>query len=168
MERMSTDTTVIQDPLEAARRLGLDYGVEKFARAMHCNAQVLRNQLNPEQEQHNLGLARAMAMTDIADNDIILAAWAAHRGKVLIQIPDGSLSDDELMDDILKLDDHHGDFAKTLRAARQDGVIDPAEHRILVLLLRKIMAQAATLEHGVGSQVREVPPVATISGGGKR
>lgn len=154
---------VTHDPLEAARAMARRFGIERLARLLGRHPQVLRNQLNPEQEGHQLALATAVAMTDVLDDNAILVAWAASRGFVMVKVPTGSATEEELLDDVLELEEHHGDFAKTLRTARADGVIDESEVKALVSLLRRVIAQAATLERGVTSQVREVPAI-----GGRR
>lgn len=159
MDRMSRTPVVIHDPLEAARRVAQDYpgGIAALARKLGRNPQVLAHQLNPEQEHHNLGLATAVAMTDAAEDERILDSWAALRGKVLVSVPDGSVGDEELFDSVLLLDQLKGDFAQHLVNARRDGVIDPAEHMVLVSVLRKVQQQTANLEQGVGAQVRRLP-----------
>lgn len=145
------------DPLEAARRLGHDHGIATIARKLGRNPQVLSHQLNPEAEQHHLGLATAIAMTELTNNECILESWAALRGKVLVALPAGTASEEELLDDVLGLDSLHGDFAKQLIEARKDGVIDSKEYDVLVLLLRRVIQRAANLEKGIGSQVRDRP-----------
>lgn len=161
MERMSQRLAVIQDPLEAARRLAYDFkgGIAALARLLGRNPQVLAHQLNPEQEHHNLGLATAIAMTEAADDERILDAWAAQRGKVVIALPEGSVGEEELFDEVLKLGVLQGDFANQLVKARSDGVIDPTENLVLVALLRRFQQQTANIEQGIGAQVRSLPPV---------
>lgn len=160
MPGTSRDGRPLQDPLEIARRIAMDFrgGIAALARRLGRHEKVLAHQLNPEAEGHHLGLATAIAITDLADDDGILDAWAALRGKVLVSLPEAASGDEELLDDVLELEENHGDFARALRAARADGVIDAREHLALVTLLRKVMSQAATLERGVGAQVREIPP----------
>lgn len=153
------------DPLEAARRLGLDFGIAALARKMGRHVQVLSHQLNPEQEGHHLSLATAIAMTDLTNDERILQAWAAERGKLLVAVPVAAANEDELLDQVLELDELHGDFARNLHSARKDGVIDPSEFKLLSQLLHRVMVHAATLQGAVGSQVRSIP---AITAGGKR
>lgn len=149
----------LQDPLEVARRIAMDHpgGIAAIARKLGRHEKVLAHQLNPEAEGHHLGLATAIAITELTGDDGILCAWAALRGQVLVAVPAGAVGEEELLDDVLQLEENHGEFARVLRSARSDGVIDEREHQALVALLRKIMSQSATLERGVGAQVRQIP-----------
>lgn len=145
------------DPLEAARRLGHDHGIARLARLMGMNERTLAHQLNPEQDGHRLGLGTAIAMTELTGDEAILDAWAALRGKTVVAMPPLTASEDELLDDVLALDDLQGEFARALKGARADGVIDPTEYRLLAQVLHRMAGQTAKLRGQIGSQVREKP-----------
>jgi len=146
------------DPLEAARRLGHDVGIADLARKMGMNERVLAHQLNPEQEGHKLGLQTAIAMTELSNDNRILEAWAAARGRVCIPVPNAQASDEELLDECLGLDVAHGDFGRHLIDARRDGVIDACEFQVATQLLHRVMAQAASIQSDLAGQVRAIPP----------
>lgn len=165
---MTLSPAPLHDPLEEARRLGLDFTIADLARRMGMNERVLAHQLNPEQEFHKLGLATAIAMTEITNDNRILQAWAAARGCVCVPVPRITASEDELLDMCLGLDVAHGDFGKRLITARRDGVIDAGEFKALTQLLHRLMAQAASIQGDLAGQVRERPADYRVQRGSER
>jgi len=73
-------------PLDAAYHTAHQYkgGVHALALSMGVSGNVLQNKVNPNNTTHHLTLAEAVAMMDMADNDAILMAIAAHRGYDLV------------------------------------------------------------------------------------
>lgn len=75
------------DVLDAAYHTAHSYkgGVHALAVSMGVSGNVLQNKVNPNNTTHHLTLAEAVAMMDLADNDAILMAIAAHRGYDLMR-----------------------------------------------------------------------------------
>lgn len=114
-------------PLEAAASIAGDFNVSDIARAMAKSPTTLSNKLNTNIDSHVLTLQEAIAIQHITEDSRILNAWAYSEGKTVIDLPDVGLSDDELADQVLHLQETAGDFAKSVRLARADGIITQTE-----------------------------------------
>tara|TARA_B100001059_G_scaffold16217_2_gene13284 strand:+ start:4678 stop:5205 length:528 start_codon:yes stop_codon:yes gene_type:complete len=114
-------------PLEAAASIAGDFNVSDIARAMAKSPTTLSNKLNTNIDSHVLTLQEAIAIQHITEDCRILNAWAYSEGKTVIDLPEVSLSDEELADQVLHLQEAAGDFAKSVRLAREDGIITQTE-----------------------------------------
>lgn len=114
-------------PLEAAASIASDFNVSDIARAMAKSPTTLSNKLNTNIDSHVLTLQEAIAIQHITGDSRILNAWAYSLGKTVIDLPEVGLSDDELADQVLHLQETAGDFAKSVRLARADGIITQTE-----------------------------------------
>jgi len=114
-------------PLEAAASIAGDFNVSEIARAMAKYPTTLSNKLNTNVESHVLSLPEAIAIQRVTNDFRILNAWAYSEGKIVIDLPEVGLSDDEVADQLLTLQETIGDFAKTFRLARQKGVITQSD-----------------------------------------
>ncbi|MEV3830172.1 phage regulatory CII family protein [Aeromonas allosaccharophila] len=144
----------------AAYLLGKDHNISEFARLMGKGETVLANKLNPDCDSHHLNLGEAVAITELTGDHRIVEAWAASIGKVLVDLPAGVVSDDDLVEQVLLAQSVFGKLMQAIHDARADGVIDRVEHS----QIERIGTQAA--EHVLGlisttsANVRNLPAAA--------
>ncbi|EIS3744303.1 phage regulatory CII family protein [Aeromonas hydrophila] len=163
-----TETSTLSKPsvsrpnvLVAAYLLGKDHNISEIARLMGKGETVLANKLNPDCDSHHLNLGEAVAITELTGDNRILDAWAASRGKALVDLPAGVVSDDDLVEQVLLAQSVFGKLMQSIHDARADGVIDRMEHG----QIERIGTQAA--EHVLGLirttavNVRTLPPAAS-------
>ncbi|MGN5160393.1 phage regulatory CII family protein [Aeromonas dhakensis] len=149
------------DVLASAYLLGQHHNISELARLMGKGATVLANKLNPDCDSHHLNLGEAVAITELTGDNRILEAWAASRGKALVDLPAGVVSDDDLVEQVLLAQSVFGKLMQSIHDARADGVIDRMEHG----QIERIGTQAA--EHVLGLirttavNVRTLPPAAS-------
>lgn len=146
-----TETSTLSKPsvsrpnvLVAAYLLGKDHNISEIARLMGKGETVLANKLNPDCDSHHLNLGEAVAITELTGDNRILKAWAASRGKALVDLPTGVVSDDDLVEQVLLAQSVFGKLMQSIHDARADGVIDRMEHG----QIERIGTQAA--EHVLG------------------
>ncbi|AMQ45054.1 transcriptional regulator [Aeromonas veronii] len=145
------------DVLLAAYLLGKSHNISEFARLMGKGETVLANKLNPDCDSHHLNLGEAVALTELTGDHRIVEAWAASLGKVLVDLPAGVVSDDDLVEQVLLAQSVFGKLMQAIHDARADGVIDRVEHS----QIERIGTQAA--EHVLGlisttaANVRNLP-----------
>lgn len=148
------------DVLLAAYLLGKSHNISEFARLMGKGETVLANKLNPDCDSHHLNLGEAVAITELTGDHRIVEAWAASLGKVLVDLPAGVVSDDDLVEQVLLAQSVFGKLMQAIHDARADGVIDRVEHS----QIERIGTQAA--EHVLGlisttaANVRNLPAAA--------
>jgi hypothetical protein len=151
------------DVLVAAYQLGQATNISDLARKLGKSPVVLANKLNPDCDSHHLNLGEAVAITELADDNGILAAWAAGRGLLLVTRPLGSVCDDELVEQVLLAQSVFGKLMQAIHDARADGVIDRMEHgqieRVGTLVAEHVMG----LISSTGVNVRPLP--VTTKGG---
>lgn len=145
------------DVLLAAYLLGKSHNISELARLMGKGETVLANKLNPDCDSHHLNLGEAVAVTELTGDHRIVEAWAASLGKVLVDLPAGVVSDDDLVEQVLLAQSVFGKLMQAIHDARADGVIDRVEHS----QIERIGTQAA--EHVLGlisttaANVRNLP-----------
>lgn len=149
-------------PLEAAASIASDFNISEIARVMAKSPTTLSNKLNANIESHVLTLQEAIAIQNITNDSRILNAWAYSEGKTIIDLPEVGLSDDEVADQLLKLQETIGDFAKTFRLARQKGVITEPDFDAIQKNTLSIITTALQLNAEIEQMVRPDPnePVA--------
>lgn len=118
-------------PLEAAASIASDFNVSEIARVMAKSPTTLSNKLNTNIDSHVLTLQEAIAIQNITNDSRILNAWAYSEGKTVIDLPDVGLSDEELADQVLMLQETTGDYAKSVRYSRADGVITASDFDVI-------------------------------------
>lgn len=144
-------------PIMAAYQLGHSYGVERFAAETYQNAGSMYNKLNPENDSNHLYLRDAILLTEKANDDAILSAWAQQRGGVFVKLPANLNCEEELSDQLMKLSEEVGLTAGEIRTSRGDGVIDPAEYERIKANIMALVTEALTLKALIKDQVRELP-----------
>ncbi|MFP2768068.1 phage regulatory CII family protein [Oceanisphaera sp. KMM 10153] len=143
--------------MAAAYLLGQQHNISELARLLGKSGNILSNKLNPDCDTHHLTLAEAVAITELADDDTILEAWAHSRGKALVSVPSGESTDEELADQVMLVNEVMGAVFQELRLARKDGVIDPQEHKTITSAVQSAVRELMNLEADVAASVRDLP-----------
>lgn len=118
---------------DAAYDVAHDYpgGLKTLAARMDANYDVLRNKLNPNPTAENrnvLTLKEAVKITDLANDNRILQAWASERDCILVQLPKVEECDNvELLAKFTQVLSDMGELAKTHSDAIADGVVNDRE-----------------------------------------
>ena len=72
-----------------------------MARLMSCKRpSTLINKFNPACEGHHLTLSEAIAVTEFTNDNAIISAWALSRGQMLVDMPAGAVSDEDLVEQV--------------------------------------------------------------------
>lgn len=150
-------STVSPDVLVAAQQLGHRLNISELARHMGKSPTILANKLNPDCDTHHLTLGEAVAITELSGDNGILESWAHLRGKVLVDIPVGSMNDEELADQVMLIQSVFGQMMQTIYQARADGVIDRLEHSAIERIGTEVAQQVIGLIKSTGANVREFP-----------
>lgn len=152
------------DVLLAAYLLGKRTNISEIARLLGKGTTILANKLNPECDSHHLYLGEAVAITEMTNDNSILEAWAASRGKALVDIPAGSVSDDDLVEQVLLAQAIFGQLMQVIHDARRDGVIDRLEQAQIERVGRESAQHVLGLITSTGANVREVRELNTGRG----
>lgn len=115
---------------DAAYHVVHDYegGAHALAARLGTTGATLGNKVRPNYERNKLSLDDAVQITDFANDDRILYAWAAHRGLSIIdKRPEACSSPLSLFTCILDVTQGQGDVAKAIADAIADGRITPNE-----------------------------------------
>lgn len=148
---------VTRCPMAAAADLRNHHNISALARMLGKSEKTLASKLNNDSDYdtHNLNLREAIAITEITGDERILAAWAVSRGKILIEIPTVSLTDEEFSDVLLQVQATQGELARAIIESRADGVITEADytaiHRNTLIAIQQLLQLDAELK----AQVRE-------------
>lgn len=116
--------------LDTLRAVAHDYkgGCESLAPRLGMSAAVLRSKVNPNTDTHKATLMDAVQITDMADDDRVLEAWARDRGYALVHLPDVEGCTDaaivELMGEAWST---HGLVGKEICKTLEDGRVEHKE-----------------------------------------
>ncbi|GJA86867.1 phage regulatory CII family protein [Aeromonas caviae] len=164
--RVKRDHSHLSDPIDAAYQMSRRYNITDLAKLMgNKRPTTLNNKFNPQCEDHHLTLSEAMAVTELTGDNAILQAWALSRGHVLVALPDSTVSEEELADQVMTVTSVVGAVFGELHLARQDGVIDPIERQAITAAVHRAIRELLSLEESVASQVRPLP--VAVQGGAK-
>ncbi|TNH91111.1 transcriptional regulator [Aeromonas hydrophila] len=148
------------DVMAAAYLLGQATNISDLARKLGKSPVVLANKMNPDCDSHHLNLGEAVAVTELADDNRILEAWATGRGLMLVARPHGSVSDDELVEQVLLAQSVFGKLMQAIHDARIDGVIDLLEQGQIERVGTLVAEQVMGLISSTGANVRPLPVTA--------
>lgn len=116
---------------DAAYAVAHDYrgGTDSLAPRIGLSGAMLRNKVNPNNDTHKLTLVEAVRMTDAADDERILSAWASQRNSVLVRLPEPTEQPDneELLNLFMRLTAEFGALAQRHQEATEDGEVDDQE-----------------------------------------
>ena len=117
----------ILDTLHAVAH-GYKGGCESLAPRIGMSAAVLRSKVNPNTETHQATLMNAVQITEMADDDRVLEAWARERGYALVKIPNvESCSDAAIVEMMGEAWSTHGDVGKEICKTLEDGRVEEKE-----------------------------------------
>ncbi|MEN9531932.1 MAG: hypothetical protein RIQ83_1156 [Pseudomonadota bacterium] len=163
----TTETSTLSKPpvsrpdvLVAAYLLGQSHNISEMARLMGKGATVLANKLNPDCDSHHLNLGEAVAVTELTGDHRIVEAWAASLGKVLVDLPAGAVSDDDLVEQVLLAQSVFGKLMQAIHDARADGVIDRMEHSQIEQVGTQVTEHVLGLIRSTAANVRQLPVAA--------
>jgi hypothetical protein len=115
---------------DTAHSVAHDYkgGCESLAPRMGLSANVLRNKVDPRKDSHKLTLDEAVRMSDMAEDDRVLEAWARHRGFALVKMPDVTgCSDGAIVELMGEAWSTHGEVGKQICKTLEDGRVEEKE-----------------------------------------
>ncbi|SMG00356.1 phage regulatory CII family protein [Burkholderia singularis] len=118
--------------IDAAYAVVHDYpgGSESLAPRVGLSGAMLRNKVNPNNDTHKLVLAEAVRITDVANDDRILDAWARERGYALVKIPSAeNCSDGEIVELMAKTWETNGEIGKEIIRTFEDNRVE--RHEVL-------------------------------------
>ncbi|WNO60420.1 phage regulatory CII family protein [Rheinheimera sp. MMS21-TC3] len=129
-KNMRQPSRASQDPMYAAASITDDHNISALAKLMGKNEKTLAAKLNNDHEydNHHLHFVEVIALTELTDDERILKAWATSRGKALINLPTSNLTDDELSDLLLSVQESVGVLSGAIRASRANGVISESAY----------------------------------------
>lgn len=153
---LNNELSSCSDVLVAAQQLGQRHNISELARLLGKSQVILANKLNPDCDGNHLNIGEAVAITELADDNGILDAWAASRGKVLVDIPAGVTTDEELADLVMIVSESVAQVFSAYRDARRDGVIDRHERQEIGQCVRGAIRDLLSLDAEIGGQVREL------------
>ena len=155
--RVERDNSHASDPIEAVYQLGRRYNITQMARLMSCKRpSTLINKFNPACEGHHLTLSEAIAVTEFTNDNAIISAWALSRGQMLVDMPAGAVSDEDLVDQVLLAQAIFGQLMQTIHGARSDGIVDRLEQSEIDSIGRSVAQHVLSLIATTGANVREL------------
>lgn len=149
--------TVSRDVLLAAYLLGQNCNLSEVARRLGKGPTVLANKFNPECDSHHLTLGEAVAVTELTGDERILSTWALLRGKALVSLPGGAVSDDDLVEQVLLAQSVFGRLMQAIHDARADGVIDRIEQGQIERVGIEATEHVMSLIRSTGANIRPLP-----------
>lgn len=149
------------DVMAAAYGIGHRYNASELARRMGRKPGEFCKKLNPECDDRHLTLAEAAAITELTDDNAILEAWSASRGKALVDLPAGAVSDDDLVEQVLLAQAVFGKLMQAIHDARADGVIDRMEHGQIERVGTQVAEHVLGLISTTAVNVRQLPTSAS-------
>lgn len=136
------------DVMAAAYGIGHRFNASELARLMGRK---------PDCDDRHLTLAEAVAVTEITGDNAILDAWAVSRGKVLVDLPIGVVSDDDLVEQVLLAQAVFGKLMQAIHDARADGFIDRIEQGQIERIGTQAAEHVMALISSTGANVRQLP-----------
>lgn len=147
--------SLLPDVLVAAQELGHRSNISELARQLGKSPVVMANKLNPDCDTHHLSLGEAVAITELSGDNGVLESWAHLRGKMLVDVPAGSMNDEELGDQVMMVQVVVGQMMQVIHDARKDGVIDRIEHSAIERVGTEVAQQVIGLIKSTGANIRD-------------
>lgn len=149
------------DVMAAAYGIGHRYNASELARLMGRKPGEFCKKLNPDCDDRHITLAEAVAITELTGDNAILEAWSASRGKVLVELPAGVVSDDDLVEQVLLAQAVFGSLMQAIHDARADGIIDRMEHGQIQRIGTQVAEHVLGLISTTAVNVRQLPASAS-------
>ncbi|MDR5825970.1 phage regulatory CII family protein, partial [Caballeronia sp. LZ043] len=103
-------------------------GCESLAPRLGMSAAVLRSKVNPNTDTHKATLMDAVSISEMADDDRVLEAWARERGYALVKIPNvDSCTDQAIVEMMGKAWSTHGEVGNEIVKTLEDGRVEERE-----------------------------------------
>lgn len=103
-------------------------GCESLAPRVGMSAAVLRSKVNPNTETHKATLIDAVNITEMADDDRVLEAWARDRGFALVKMPNVDGCNDAAIVELMgEAWGTHGEVGGEICKTLADGRVDAKE-----------------------------------------
>lgn len=151
---------VLTCPLAAAATFTADYNVTQLTEQIGCRSnKTLLAKLNNDSDFHHLTVDEAVRITDVTGDLRIIKAWAAGLGYQLMPLVPPRPSDEEFSDQLLIVSERTGDFSRSLREARADGVITRADYADIKRRAMAAIESIMQLELECAAMVRDLPGV---------
>ncbi|MDX7877649.1 phage regulatory CII family protein [Aeromonas veronii] len=147
--------------MAAAYGIGHRYNASELARLMGRKPGEFCKKLNPDCDDRHITLAEAVAITELTGDNAILEAWSASRGKVLVELPAGVVSDDDLVEQVLLAQAVFGSLMQAIHDARADGIIDRMEHGQIARIGTQVAEHVLGLISTTAVNVRQLPASAS-------
>jgi hypothetical protein len=151
-----TPPNLCADVLVAAQELGSRHNISAIARLRGVSPVILANKLNPDCDSNHLSIGEAVSITELTNDNGILNAWALSRGQMLVDMPEGAVSDEDLVEQVLLVQAIFGELMREIHDARRDGVIDRLEQSRIENIGRAAAQQVIGLITTTGANVREL------------
>ncbi|WP_421300086.1 phage regulatory CII family protein [Aeromonas veronii] len=149
------------DVMAAAYGIGHRYNASELARLMGRKPGEFCKKLNPDCDDRHITLAEAVAITELTGDNAILEAWSASRDKVLVELPAGVVSDDDLVEQVLLAQAVFGSLMQAIHDARADGIIDRMEHGQIQRVGTQVAEHVLGLISTTAVNVRQLPTSAS-------
>lgn len=149
------------DVMAAAYGIGHRYNASELARLMGRKPGEFCKKLNPDCDDRHITLAEAVAITELTGDNAILEAWSASRDKVLVELPAGVVSDDDLVEQVLLAQAVFGSLMQAIHDARADGIIDRMEHGQIQRIGTQVAEHVLGLISTTAVNVRQLPASAS-------
>lgn len=149
------------DVMAAAYGIGHRYNASELARLMGRKPGEFCKKLNPDCDDRHITLAEAVAITELTGDNAILEAWSASRDKVLVELPAGVVSDDDLVEQVLLAQAVFGSLMQAIHDARADGIIDRMEHGQIQRIGTQVAEHVLGLISTTAVNVRQLPTSAS-------
>lgn len=153
---LNNELSSCSDVLVAAQQLGQRHNISELARWLGKSQVILANKLNPDCDGNHLNLGEAVAITELTNDGGILNAWALSRGQMLVDMPAGAVSDEDLVEQVLLAQSIFGQLMQVIHDARRDGVIDRLEQAQIERVGRESAQHVLGLICSTGANVREL------------
>ncbi|WP_323907951.1 MULTISPECIES: phage regulatory CII family protein [Aeromonas] len=147
--------------MAAAYGIGHRYNASELARLMGRKPGEFCKKLNPDCDDRHITLAEAVAITELTGDNAILEAWSASRGKVLVELPAGVVSDDDLVEQVLLAQAVFGSLMQAIHDARADGIIDRMEQGQIARIGTQVAEHVLGLISTTAVNVRQLPASAS-------
>lgn len=148
---------VLTCPLAAAATFIDEFNVSDMARMLGKNAKTLLGKLNNDNEQNRLYLDEAIQITNLTNDHRIPLAWVTGLGYLTVPIPQSNLSDEELSDQLLTVQERVGELSRAIRLGRADGVISRKDYADIKAANLSAIVALLQLEREIETMVRSSP-----------
>lgn len=132
-------------------------GIAGAAKAIGRSPGVMYNKFSEANPNYDITAREALALADHLGTTLYAEAICEHFGGVFLPLPAGMPADDDVLQSYLDIISQMGALSKEFTDAREDGVIDPAEFKVLQTRASQTVMAIMHLVSDLEQLVREVP-----------